>query len=64
MIGLLVTILVLLVIFAIFYWIVTLIPLPQPFKQIAIAVLALIFVLVLLGAVGWIGDGPWVIRVH
>jgi hypothetical protein len=52
MASLLVTLLVALVVAAIVYWIVTLIPLPQPFKNIILAVLGLIFLLWLLSYFG------------
>lgn len=48
MIGLLITILILLLIFGVIIYIVGLIPLPAPWQQIAYAIVALIFILVLL----------------
>jgi hypothetical protein len=58
----LVTLLVAVVVAAIVYWIVTLIPLPQPFKNIILAVLGLIFVLWILQATGVFGDTGWGLR--
>ena len=48
MISLLIYLLVLCLVFGVVYYIITLIPLPAPFRQIALIVLALIFLLVLL----------------
>jgi hypothetical protein len=48
MITLLIWILVLLLILGVIVWVVQLIPLPPPFGNIAIAIVALIFILVLL----------------
>ncbi len=50
MINLLVSILIFLLIASLFWWIVTLLPLPDPIKQIALVVLAIIAVLYLIGA--------------
>jgi hypothetical protein len=55
----LVTLLVAVVVAAIVYWIVTLIPLPPPFKNIVLAILGLIFVLWILQASGVFGDIGW-----
>lgn len=50
MINLLITLLVLVLIFGIIWWIFTsLIPLPAPFAKVAQVIIALIFVLLLLG---------------
>lgn len=51
LISLLVTVLVLVLIGGVVWWILTLVPLPEPFGKIAQIVVALIFVLVLLGVV-------------
>jgi hypothetical protein len=48
MMGLLVSILILCLIFGVIWWVITLIPLPPPFKQIAMVVVALVFVLILI----------------
>lgn len=47
MIGLLVNLLILVLIFGVAYWIITLIPLPPPFALVAQVVLALILLIVL-----------------
>ena len=61
-ISLLINILILCIIGGIVYWIVTLLPLPQPFKNIAIIVVLLIFLLVALAwLTGYGGHGPIVI---
>lgn len=46
MIDILITIIFLCIIGGIAYWIITLLPLPEPFKQIAMVCLLLIFLLV------------------
>ena len=48
-IGLLVTVIVLGLIFYVFYWLLSKIPLPEPFAVVAQVILGLIVVLVLLG---------------
>lgn len=45
MIGLLVTVLIMCIIFGVIWWIITLIPLPPPFMQIARVVIAVIFLI-------------------
>lgn len=50
-IGLLINLLVLLIVFGIAYWIITILPLPEPFKQIAMVILLLILLLVV---VAWL----------
>ena len=49
MIALLINVLILLIIFGVIWYIVTLIPLPEPFLKVAQIVLLVIFLLVLLG---------------
>jgi len=56
-IGFLISLLVLCLIFGVIYYIITLLPLPAPFGQIALIILALVFLLVLLNEVGFIGLG-------
>lgn len=63
MVGMLIQLLVLCLIFGIIYWVLTLLPLPEPFKMIALVIFALIVILVLLGMIGVIPGwrvGPWV----
>jgi hypothetical protein len=50
MIEFLIWVVVMCVVFGLLYYIVTLLPLPDPFKQIAIIAVLLIFILVLLGS--------------
>ena len=60
MIALLINILILCIVGGIVYWIVSLLPLPAPFKRIAIVVLLLIFLLIALSwLTGWGGGPPW-----
>lgn len=49
MIEFLISLVILCLVFGLIYYIVTLIPLPEPFKKIAVIAVLLIFVLVLLG---------------
>jgi hypothetical protein len=56
----LITLLVAVVVAAIVYWIITLIPLPQPFKNIILAILGLILVLWILQTTGVFGGDPWI----
>lgn len=58
MISLLVSILVALLIMGVVYWFVTLLPLPDPFKKIGLAICVLIFLIIVLNIVGLIGE-PW-----
>jgi hypothetical protein len=61
----LIGLLVLLVICAIVYWIVaTLLPLPQPFKNIILAVLGIILIVYLLNSFGVWGGGEHSIRIR
>lgn len=48
----LISLLILVIVFGLLYWALTLLPLPQPFRNIALVILILIFILVLLGMVG------------
>lgn len=61
MIEILVTVLVVCLIVGVIYWIVTLLPIPTPFKQIAMAVCALILLIWLLNVIGVFGS-PWIIH--
>lgn len=47
MISLLIWLLVLCLVFGVIVWVIQMIPLPSPFAQIAMAIVALIFILVL-----------------
>jgi nitrate reductase NapE component len=56
----LITLLVAVLVAAIIYWIVTLIPFPPgPFKNIVLAILGLIFIVWLLQTTGVFGDLGW-----
>lgn len=59
--GILVSLLILVLVAAIVYWIVQLMPIPQPFKNIVIVILLLIFLIQLLGLLG-VYSGPVVYR--
>lgn len=48
MISLLINLIILVIIAGLIYWIVTLLPIPQPFKNVAIVLVLLIFLVVLL----------------
>lgn len=56
MITLLIWLLVLLLVLGVVVWVIQLLPLPPPFGNIAIAIVALIFILVLVSAL--LGDLP------
>ena len=58
MISILIWLLVAIVIFAIVIYIVRLLPIPQPWMNIVIAIVALIFLLILLAQFGVIAGGP------
>ena len=58
MIALLINILILILIFGVLYYLVTLIPLPPPFLTIAQVVILVVFVLMLLGI--FLGSVPLV----
>ncbi len=54
MLSLLVSLLIMLLIFGIVYWVSSMIPLPPPFRIAVNAILGLIAIIMLLGFVGWI----------
>jgi len=63
MIDFLISLVILCIVFGLIYYIVTLLPLPEPFKKIATIAVLLIFVLVLLGSlVGGISLPHWPAR--
>jgi heme A synthase len=49
MLSILVTLLILALVCGVIYWIITMLPVPAPFKNVAIVILLLIFVIYLLG---------------
>jgi hypothetical protein len=53
----LITLLVYLCILAIIWWVITQIPLPPPFRLVAIVILAIVAIVMLLNVVGGIGGG-------
>lgn len=55
MIEVLISLVVFIVITAILYWLVSMIPIPQPFKNIALGLLAIILLLIFLAKIGWLG---------
>ena len=57
--DLLISLLIFCIVFGLIYWIVTLIPLPDPFKTIAMVILLLIGVLVLIGYLLPLTGGHW-----
>jgi hypothetical protein len=59
----LIGLLILIIVFGLLYWCVTLLPLPAPFKQIALVVLILICIIFLLNSLGVVGSGP-IIRIR
>lgn len=55
----LISLLVAVIVIGIVYWIITLLPLPEPFKTIAIVIVLLICLFWLLGFVGVLGPSPY-----
>lgn len=57
MLNLLVTLLVLVVIFGLLYWVIGMLPIPQPIKNIALAIVGVVLVIYLIamltGATTW-----------
>lgn len=49
-VGFLIYLVVMVIICGLIYYVVTLLPLPEPFKQIAVILVLIIFILLLLGA--------------
>ncbi len=60
MIELLINVLFFCIIGGVAYWIITLLPLPEPFKQIAVVCVLLIFLLVILSM--FVGGGGYYFR--
>jgi hypothetical protein len=60
LVGLLVSLLVLALIFGVAFWVLTLFRLPEPFGKVAQVILAVVFVLVLLGVIFGGVSIPWV----
>lgn len=58
MVSLLIYLLVLILIFGVIIYVLRLIPLDEPFRTAAIVVIALIFILILLGMIGVIPGFP------
>ena len=56
MINFLVYLLVLMIVGGIIYWLISMMPIPQPFKNIILVVLGLILVIILLNSVGFLGE--------
>jgi hypothetical protein len=50
MIEFLIYVIILCIVFGLVYYVVTLLPLPDPFKKVAVIAVLLVFVLILLGA--------------
>ncbi len=59
MISLLISLLVMVIVLGVVYYIITLLPLPQPWKNIAIILFLLIALLLFLSYVGVIPDNGW-----
>ena len=57
LVSLLILVIVLGLVFALGVWIIQQLPIPQPFKQVALAILGLIILLVILGQTGLLGEG-------
>jgi hypothetical protein len=59
----LIGLLIFIIIVGLLYWCVTLLPIPQPFKNIALVIVILICIIFLLNSLGVVGTGP-VLRVR
>jgi hypothetical protein len=58
----LISLLVIIIVLGLVYWLITMLPLPAPFKMIAIVIFIVICILVLLGMIGIIDIGH--VRIH
>lgn len=54
----LISLLIFIIIFGLLYWCVTLLPIPQPFRNVALVILILICIIVLLNSLGVVGSAP------
>lgn len=59
MLSLLLTLLIVCLVVGVFYWIVTLLPLPAPAKQVAMVICAIILLVWMLGVVFGVDGVPW-----
>jgi len=62
MISILVSLIVVIIVLGLVYWLLTLLPIPQPFHNIIIVLFVLIAILVVVGdllPIGGIGHLPW-----
>ena len=57
MLALLIELLVLVCVFGIVWWILTLIPLPPPIRTVVLVIMGIIAIVILLGFVGWLPLG-------
>jgi hypothetical protein len=62
MVSLLVSLLIIVIVGAIIYWLVTMLPIPQPFKNIVVVIVVLIMLVWLLQMLGVLGGHPWRVR--
>lgn len=53
----LISLLVLIIVFGLIYWLITILPLPAPFKTIAVVVFVVICILILLSFIGVLDVG-------
>lgn len=58
MIALLINLLILCLVFGLIYWVVGMLPIAQPFKNVVLVILAIILILILLGMIGVL-PGDW-----
>lgn len=55
MIGLLINLIIWAVVMGLIYWLLSMLPIPEPFKKFVMVLFILICILILLGAVGFLG---------
>lgn len=55
LIGLLINLLIWGIVLGLIYWLLTMLPIPEPFKKFVLVLFILICILVLLGSVGFLG---------
>ena len=55
----LISLLVAVIVIGLLYWLITLLPLPDPFKKIVVVIFILIVIIWLLGFTGILGSGPY-----
>jgi hypothetical protein len=55
----LISLLVAVLVLGLIYWLITLLPIPDPFKKIVLVVFIIICIIWVLNMFGMLGSGPW-----